>query len=497
MRSSQFTRGGTTTLNGVTAVIKHPNRPVRIYCYFSVFEPLFARVADILEQRYNATIFGGFMWGRDQRDRLVATGRRWERLDVFSDWLDELPNDVDLTVLTAIEARYGLPNLALIVFADRFLAHRKYDEILRILMASFEKAERIIAEEHPDALIFESIDGVVALALYSVARSQNIPSYVLDAGRIVGRATVHQDYQQRWASVDASFSRKQADALTSSDRVAAQRFLDEFRKGRPRPPYLGKPPALPAADLHRLVRGVGRYLRDPKNITLSSPQEMLRQRATRLLRYGRTTMGRYFKQAYPDERYVLFPLHFQPETTTLVAAPFYVDQVSLIEDVARCLPIGVRLYVKEHSASIGRRSLGDYRRIDKIWNARLISPQADPFALIASAEAVVTITSTMGWEAILLERPVICFGEVFYKTFPLVVRAGDLPKAAWPTLFANTLRDWKPDRELLLRYIAAVLEGTFAEQVLFDNPTTRPAVMEASNVQKIAGLYARALGLDV
>ncbi len=145
--------------------------------------------------------------------------------------------------------------------------------------------------------------------------------------------------------------------------------------------------------------------------------------------------------------------------------------------------------------TIGYRPLSDYRRIRRILNATLISPRSDSFALIAGAEAIVTITSTMGWEAILLERPVICFGEVFYKTFPQVVRGGETPKVAWPEMFARALSEWRPDRELLLRYIAAVLDGTYAESVLFDNPVTRPAVLERSNVEKIAGLYARALGL--
>jgi hypothetical protein len=484
-------------LTDLVGATQHTVRPKRIYCYFSVFEPLFARIADIFEERYDATIYGGFMWGRDQRDRLVATGRNWERLDVFSEWLDELPREVDLLTLQAIEARYGLPNLALIVFADRFLALRPYDEILRILALSFAKVEGILGTDRPDAMIFESIDGLVTLAFYTVAQSLGIPTYVLDAGRIVGRVAVHRDYQHRWRSVDASFERMRTGDLDHTERAAAQRFLDEFRARRPRPPYLaGSEPSLRFADLQRLVRGTVRYMKDRDNITLTPPRRMIGQRATRFARDAATRVGRYFEEPAPGERYVLFPLHFQPETTTLVCAPFFVDQLSLIEDIARCLPVGVRLYVKEHFGSIGRRPLADYRRIQRVWNARLISPRANSFDLIAGADAVVTITSTMGWEAILFERPVICLGEVFYKTFPLVVRAGDIPKTAWPALFSSTLRDWRPDRELLLRYIAAVLAGTFAETVLFDNPSTRPAVMEPSNVEQLASLYARALGLE-
>ena len=56
--------------------------------------------------------------------------------------------------------------------------------------------------------------------------------------------------------------------------------------------------------------------------------------------------------------YVYVPLHFQPEMTTLVLAPFCVDQIAVIENVAKTLPIDHRLYVKEHKASLGRRPFG-------------------------------------------------------------------------------------------------------------------------------------------
>ena len=40
---------------------------------------------------------------------------------------------------------------------------------------------------------------------------------------------------------------------------------------------------------------------------------------------------------------MLFPIHFQPEASTLVQAPMYLDQLALLRDIAKALPIGHRL----------------------------------------------------------------------------------------------------------------------------------------------------------
>jgi hypothetical protein len=99
----------------------------------------------------------------------------------------------------------------------------------------------------------------------------------------------------------------------------------------------------------------------------------------------------------------------------------------------------------------------------------------------------------MGWESILLERPVITFGEVFYNSFPLVVKAGHVAKPDWPNLIANTIVSWRPDRELLLKFIAAVLAGTSGASVVLDNPRVRPAVLDTSNVERITSLFAEGI----
>ena len=51
------------------------------------------------------------------------------------------------------------------------------------------------------------------------------------------------------------------------------------------------------------------------------------------------------------------PLHLIPESTTLVKAPYFINELTLIEAVSKSLPIGWFLYVKEHQSMLGERSI--------------------------------------------------------------------------------------------------------------------------------------------
>jgi len=116
-----------------------------------------------------------------------------------------------------------------------------------------------------------------------------------------------------------------------------------------------------------------------------------------------------------DERYVLYPIHFQPEASTLVQAPYYLDQAVLIEDISKSLPVGYQLYVKEHVSNRGRRPLAFYKRLRETFGVRLLGPYEDTWTLIRDAAAVAVITGTVGWEGLLFGKPVVTFGDVFYN----------------------------------------------------------------------------------
>ncbi|MGE0483662.1 MAG: hypothetical protein AB7Q81_05955 [Gammaproteobacteria bacterium] len=108
--------------------------------------------------------------------------------------------------------------------------------------------------------------------------------------------------------------------------------------------------------------------------------------------------------------YVYYALHYEPEMSVSAACPEFTDQLAVIESLSKALPVGWRVVVKEHLPMTGRRPRGFLARIRRMPGVLLVAPQADGFALLSAARAVVTLTGTVGLEAVLLRRPVLFLG---------------------------------------------------------------------------------------
>lgn len=135
--------------------------------------------------------------------------------------------------------------------------------------------------------------------------------------------------------------------------------------------------------------------------------------------YLYSKFNKYFEN--PDnEKYVYYPMHYIPESSTYVKAPMYMNEMSLIEAISKSLPINWKLYVKEHQSMIGERPLDFYKKVQKLQNVKIVKSNfyKDPKPWIEKSQCVVTITGTAGFEAAMLNKPTIVFGEVFYNVIP-------------------------------------------------------------------------------
>lgn len=126
---------------------------------------------------------------------------------------------------------------------------------------------------------------------------------------------------------------------------------------------------------------------------------------------------------YPDDNQenIAFFLHYQPERTSMPEAYHYSNQWLIIKKIAANLPDGIILYVKEHpSVFINNfdaryRNEAFYKDISKLGNVQLIPLDCDTFEMIDKAKAIVTITGTVGVQALIRNKPVIAFGTASYR----------------------------------------------------------------------------------
>lgn len=125
-------------------------------------------------------------------------------------------------------------------------------------------------------------------------------------------------------------------------------------------------------------------------------------------------LNKYFYKPIDDDIFYLYPLHYHPESSTSILAPNYVDEDVVLKNIAFTIPNGALLYIKDHPIAFGYKSLSFYRKIKSLPNVRLIHPDHDTKDLIQRACAIITISSTVGYEAVLKGKSSFVFGNVFY-----------------------------------------------------------------------------------
>lgn len=124
------------------------------------------------------------------------------------------------------------------------------------------------------------------------------------------------------------------------------------------------------------------------------------------------------------KKYVYFPLHLQPEMTVDTIGGIYRDQLLAVEQVRRLIPNDWYIYVKENPKQLPNNTRGKYffRRLKSIANVVFVDRHVNTYELLRNSQFVATVTGTVGWEAISGGKPVLTFGECWYRQLPGVVR---------------------------------------------------------------------------
>lgn len=120
----------------------------------------------------------------------------------------------------------------------------------------------------------------------------------------------------------------------------------------------------------------------------------------------------------PDfsKKYIYIPLHFQPERTTCPQGKLFVFQEIMIKMISEAIPDDWVIYVKEHPWQMSRgRRIAFYKNILELKNINFVSRQTKSSSLIINSKAVSVICGTSGWESIFYKKPVLVFGNIFFK----------------------------------------------------------------------------------
>ena len=161
------------------------------------------------------------------------------------------------------------------------------------------------------------------------------------------------------------------------------------------------------------------------------------------------------------KRFVYYPLHVPGDMALTLRSPSYLDQLALIDYIARSVPYTHKVAIKEHPAMIGAVDSGRLLELmAKHDNLILLPPSTNNYKVLSAADAVVSVNSKSGAEATLLGKPVLVLGDAFYSGSPLVHRIDgiqDLPSCLRSVLQQPTILD----HDLVSRYFEAVWRSSF------------------------------------
>ena len=293
----------------------------------------------------------------------------------------------------------------------------------------------------PDSILYESVSNSFALALYLLAKNRKIPFFSINQSRIPGRVEISQtgglEDNETIAKIYQNMNN--LSNVNPSTIEIANEYINNIDSKTPSYMLTNGLEELSILkkyfNLDKIIL-IWKYFKYKINFPMDMAfayqhgdpivisKALFRRSIYRLARYP--FIKKYYKNNLKDEDYILYPLHFHPEASTSILAPDYVDEMVVIKAIAFRMPIDLRLYVKEHPSAVSLQSIEFYKALSKMPNVELISPEVPIKGLIRGSQGVITLTSTAGFEAAVLNKPVVAIGNVFYTYFPNVLKINDL-----------------------------------------------------------------------
>ena len=375
----------------------------------------------------------------------------------ISEFMNAHWDEFTLEKLQEYEKKYDAAPMWKYIYTDRFLIYRDYDYCVHTAAGLFAFWEHVFTTYHVDFFYDEVIATFLTYAAYLVGQKTGTGYYSLMFMRACGKDLTHHyilnDPFEKIYNMPKDYANV---PVTEEQRAEAEAFLTQFEEKHSKPAFMqfsGKKPKWKASFFllpffYIRQRFFNPYTRDKGSYIYYKAYEATMDPIKWYFRYQKAK--KYFKKADFSKKFVYFPLHLQPEATTIVCAQKYEKQLYFIDNLVKSLPADTVLYVKEHYSFLGIRPNSFYEQFKQYPNVVLIDPWEDSLKLIDKSECVATLTGTAGQEAMLLRHPVFMSGDIVYTGAPGVMHIEEI--------FGNyedALASYKqPTREEIIQYLA-------------------------------------------
>lgn len=373
------------------------------------------------------------------------------------------------------------------LMSDRFLGRFPQAKRREILGKEIAFWRRVLDEHRPAAVVNELVAIEISEVLLIECRARGIRY-------LAGMNCLVEDFFY-WLRDPLSLSGRFLEDRTPGPeaRAHARRYLEEALQPDYRPFYVRglsgrrslRPLMVGAAKLALWsarrtldkVRGSFRY---------ESYQE---EYAKRLAVYVRSFTRSYdrLSDLPAGSEVIYYPLHQEPEATLNYMSELYANQPATIENILRCLTPEQVLIVKEHPVDKGALLRRKFQQLKREYSALYYLPaELHGREVLRAATRIVTLTSTVGWEAALLGKPVYVLGQIFYDHLS-VVRAPGGFEALRRELRAP-VAERAADLATIENFVASMTEQSYP-----GNPFPHAGLYSARNRQCVIEAILRAI----
>lgn len=413
-----------------------------IYYLFGVNYQIFKDISVKLHQDDNNFSFYGLAYAKTP----YLDDKIFSHVTYISDLLKK-PLVLDYSFLRELEVKYDL-TISDLIHSDRHIMRFSSEHRLIIAQTLLQTFLMEIKYYKIDIVFSASVADFISLFASIYCKRNNIKfRYFIGSG-----LSEFFFFSDDLAMEPINFRKHYNDTLKeAADSVYKNKIHKkrvEFFRKKPQAGYVTKAGFLYKIfewqDILLTLRHFKSYFKDSSGFHYNVKPWMLPfqrlRKVTRKLQYSKHIHAKEI--TFSDIQkldYLIFPLQVYPEASTIVQGRRFHDQLGIIEMLSKALPVNVTLIVKEHRVCIGRRPIQFYKSIANLHNVKLVNEMMDSYDLIQYSKGVATISSTLGLEALLLNKPVLVFGEKYYNS--------------WPGAFiAANFREIKSQVEKLLSY---------------------------------------------
>jgi hypothetical protein len=371
--------------------------------------------------------------------------------------------------------------------SDRFLHQYKLKDRIAILKKEISFWRSIFEIENPISVINEQVAIEISEVMFIEAQKQNVIYLSWMTNPVNGYFF--------WVTNPMSLSIDQ-DVFFSSPSKESIQLAKEYLRGiidkNERPYYLI--PYLNQSDFRNLVVSSWSLVKLILRNFIKKSKGYEDNESAIYNQFERSLKRTFLKYNNLDElgdfEIVLYPLHYEPEASLSYLSEFFSNQVALIENISKCLAINQILVVKEHPAQPGMLLT---KKFQKVYhdNSSLyyLSSTVVSYDIIKKSKVIITLTSHLGWEALILGKPVYLLGKMFYDKYPYINKFVDFE------ILRNEIRDKSyrtPDPDSLEKYIAQLIEISYEGK-----PFPCSELYEESNISNIIFAIEHKLGLTL